>query len=454
MSQRQGVNVSELIDSTKFSSFQVRIIVLCGVIAILDGFDTQAIAFVAPVIANLWGMDVSAFGPVFGAGLLGLTIGALCFGPIADRFGRKNVIIISILIFGIFSILTVNATTVGSLFLYRFLTGVGLGGAMPNIIAMTAEFSPIRIRNTMITVMFCGFPLGAVLGGLVSAKMIPVLGWESVFYLGGILPLILIPVIMKALPESIRFLVSQGKQPERIAGILNRINPTEKCTDQDSYYLPEEKLTGFSVKHLFTNGQAKATLLLWVVFFMNLLILYFLINWLPSLLQSAGFPIEKAIISIVLLNLGGVVGGILISRRLDKKDPYRILTVTFILAALFVGIIGFVGKSILLIMILVFFSGFFVVGSQFCINALAASVYPTAVRSTGVGWALGIGRIGSIVGPVIGGIILSLKWSMMAIFLASAVPALIAAGAIYLLNGLKHKPPVTPANPNVDVQST
>jgi AAHS family 4-hydroxybenzoate transporter-like MFS transporter len=451
MSERRDINVSDLIDSAKLSSFQIRIIVLCGIIAVLDGFDTQAIAFVAPVIANLWGMDVSAFGSVFGAGLLGLTIGALCFGPIADRFGRKNVILISMLIFGIFSILTVNATTVGGLFLYRFLTGIGLGGAMPNIIAMTAEYSPGRIRNTMITVMFCGFPLGAVLGGLVSAKMIPALGWESVFYLGGILPLVLIPILLKALPESIRFLVSQGKKLESISGILNQIDPSEKRTNQDSYYLPEEKLTGFSVKHLFTNGQAKATLLLWVVFFMNLLILYFLINWLPSLLQSVGFPIEKAIISIVLLNLGGIIGGILISRRIDKKDPHRILAVTFALAALFVGIIGLVGKSILLIMILVFFSGFFVVGSQFCINALAASVYPTAVRSTGVGWALGIGRIGSIIGPVIGGIILSLKWSMMSIFLASAIPALIAAGAIYLLSVLKRNPPLIPANPNPNV---
>jgi AAHS family 4-hydroxybenzoate transporter-like MFS transporter len=451
MPNKNEVNVSELIDQEKLGRYQIWVIVLCGIIAVLDGFDTQAIAFVAPVIADTWGMKVSAFGTVFGAGLFGLTIGALFFGPVADRFGRKNVLLLSMFIFGLFALLTAGATSMNELLIYRFLTGIGLGGAMPNIIAMTAEFSPKRIRNTMITAMFCGFPFGAVLGGLISSRMIPVFGWESVFFLAGIPPLILIPLLIKVFPESIRFLVNKDVKPDRVAQILNRIKPSGQYSKDDIFFIPEVKLSGFSVKHLFTNGLAKSTLLLWVVFFMNLLILYFLINWLPSVLQQAGFPIEKAIISTVLLNLGGIIGGILISRLMDKREPYKILISSFALAFLFVAVIGFVGTSIFLVMVLAFLSGFFVVGAQFCINALASSIYPTSIRSTGVGWALGIGRIGSIVGPVLGGLMLSLNWEIKDIFLATSIPALIAAIAILMLSYNKN-PRVAISNDSIDAE--
>jgi AAHS family 4-hydroxybenzoate transporter-like MFS transporter len=431
LDKKREINVSQLIDQAKLSRFQVSIISLCALIAVIDGFDTQSIAFVAPVIAKEWGISGTAFGAVFGIGLFGLMAGSMLLGPLADRFGRKKMIILSLLFMGIFSLLTASAETITQLVIYRFLTGVGLGGAMPNIIAMTAEYSPQRIRNTMTTIMYTGFPLGAVFGGFVSAHMIPIWGWEWVFYLGGALPLLLIPVLLILFPESIRFLVNKGDQSQQVMRILNKINPAVPCQKDDVYYLPEVKVTGFSVKHLFKNGLAQNTLLLWVIYFTILLILYSLINWLPSILREAGFPIEKAIIATALFNLGGMIGGITIGRLIDKISYRNIITPSFAIGSVVVGAIGFLGSSVPLIMVMVFLSGMFVMGGIFSVQSLGASFYPTAIRTTGIGWALGIGRIGSIIGPVLGGIMLSAELALTEIFLLCGAPAIVAAIAVW-----------------------
>lgn len=428
----KAVNVSEWIDQRPLGWFQGRVILLCGLVALLDGFDTQVISFVAPEIAKLWKVEVASFAPVFAMGLFGLMLGALIMGPLADRVGRKSVITLSVLIFGIFTILTVTSESMNQLILFRFLTGLGLGGAMPNIIALTSEYSPRRLRSTMVAVMFIGLPLGGVLGGFLSASMLSSFGWKSLFYLGGVLPIILAIVIVFALPESIRFLVAKGTGSAKAAAALNKIDPSGKLDSSVSFYLPEEKAQGFTVKHLFGPERTRNTLLLWVVFFMNLLMMYFLINWLPAVLKAARFSTERAIISSTMMHLGGIFGGVVVSRLGDKMSPRTVLKWFYLLAAVAVALIGVVGNQILL-MIVIFLSGFSVVGAQFIINGLAASIYPTSVRSTGVGWALGIGRIGSIIGPVIGGLIISLKWSNSGIFVVGAIPAIFAALAVVFI---------------------
>jgi AAHS family 4-hydroxybenzoate transporter-like MFS transporter len=318
--------------------------------------------------------------------------------------------------------------------LYRFLTGLGLGGAMPNIIALTSEYSPRHRRATLVTLMFCGFPLGAVLGGLVSAPLIGAYGWPVVFYLGGILPLFLLPFLWGWLPESIRFLVVYDIRSEPPLAILRRIDPTNSYGPECRCVLTEEKAEGFSVRQLFAAGRGFATSLLWVVFFSNLLILYFLINWLPALLQQAGLPIERAIIGTVVLNAGGIIGGLILGRLVDRRPPFGILTASYAVAAMLVAAIGAVGAgAVPLLMLTILAAGFFVIGSQYCMNALAANFYPTTLRATGVGWALGVGRIGSIIGPVVGGLMLSLGWSTEQLFAAAAAPAAVAALAVFLI---------------------
>jgi AAHS family 4-hydroxybenzoate transporter-like MFS transporter len=428
------VDVAAVIDRVGLSRLQWITISLCGLVAILDGFDTQAIAFVAPVIARDLGVEMSAFGPVFGAGLLGLTVGALAFGPAADRFGRKPVIMACVFVFGMFALLTPLSHSLTTLMLYRFLTGLGLGGAMPNIIALTSEYSPKQKRATLVTLMFCGFPLGAAVGGFVSARLIAAYGWPVVFYLGGILPLLLLPLLWAALPESIRFLVARKSRPEAPLAIMRGIDPTGHYGADSRCVLDEERAEGSSIRELFTGGRAVGTVLLWIVFFSNLLILYFLINWLPAVLQQAGMPIERAIIATVVLNVGGIVGGLSLGRLVDRRRPFGVLTIAYALAAILVAAIGAVAAgAVPVLMLTIFAAGFFVIGSQYCMNALAANYYPTPVRSTGIGWALGIGRIGSIVGPVVGGVMLSLGWDLSELFAAAAAPAAVAALAVFLI---------------------
>jgi AAHS family 4-hydroxybenzoate transporter-like MFS transporter len=257
---RKIINITSTIDNARFSPFQVFVTALCAFIAMLDGFDTQAIAYVAPVIAKQWSMNVSAFGPIFRVGLLGLSIGALVFGPAADMIGRKRVILLSPAIFDAFALLTATATSFETLLLFRLLTGIGLGGAMPNIIAITSEYSPQRLRATVITVMFCGFPLGSTLGGFLAAKLIPFFGWQSVFVVGGILPILLLVVLVISLPESIRHLVAKGTTSPEVAYLLGKIDPAARYVGTQTFVLPEDKLTGFTVKHLFMKGRASMTL--------------------------------------------------------------------------------------------------------------------------------------------------------------------------------------------------
>lgn len=424
------------IDGARFGPFQLRIAALCALIAGLDGFDTQAIAYVAPSIGEAWGLDKAAFGPIFGAGLLGLTIGAFLLSPIADRIGRKAVILFCTSVFGLFALLTARAATMEQLLAYRLLTGIGLGGAMPNLIAITNEYAPSRLKATLVTVMFCGFPLGSTIGGAISAPLIARFGWEAVFVLGGVLPVILLPVLWLALPESARFLAMRQDAEARLGPILTRIDPSlapSAFIAQVRGEAPDRTRQHFPVIELFHEGRGRTTVLLWLAFFMNLLVMYFLVNWLPSLLRGLGLPLSIAIISTAVLNLGGVVGAIVLGRLIDKREPALILGLAYASSALFIVMVAYAGANVALLLAGAALAGFGVVGGQIGLNAVAASTYPTAVRATGVGWALGVGRIGSIVGPVAGGALLSLGWTSQQLILTAVIPALIAAVAVFLL---------------------
>jgi MFS transporter, AAHS family, 4-hydroxybenzoate transporter len=429
----ETVDVPTLIDEQRVSRFQRLVLALCAAVVFMDGFDAQAIGYVAPSLGKAWRLAPGALGPVFGAGLFGLMLGALIFGPVADRIGRKPVIVFCTFFFGAAALLTVTARSPESLLVWRLITGLGLGGAMPNAIALTSEYSPHRHRATMIMVMFVGFSLGSALGGALAAWLIPAYGWTAVFWLGGVLPLALVPVLVVALPESIRLLALRGTEAHRVRRLLRRINPALGFGVDVRFAVHEERPPGFPVRLLFRAGRAPATLLLWVMFFMNLLDLYFMANWLPTVIHDAGIAVEQAVIATALLQVGGIVGTLVLARLIDRFSPYRVLAATYFAAGLCIAALGSAGASIGAIMAIVFGAGFCVVGAQIGANALAAMFYPTFIRSTGVGWALGIGRIGSIVGPVVGGILLSLHWPASTLFAAGAVPAFVAALAAFTI---------------------
>jgi len=326
------------------------------------------------------------------------------------------------------------------LLFYRLLTGIGLGGAMPNLIAITNEYAPVRLKATLVTIMFCGFPLGSTIGGLVSAPLIARFGWESVFVCGGILPLILIPILWIAMPESARFLAMKADGEKKLARILRRIDPKLNPADFIAQIRGEAD-TGaarkFPIFELFRGRRAPTTFLLWLAFFMNLLVMYFLVNWLPSLLRGLGLSLEIAIASTAILNLGGVVGAIMLGRLIDKFEPAIVLGLAYLASVGFILIIAYSGTNVALLLAGAAAAGFGIVGGQIGLNAVAASTYPGAIRSTGVGWALGVGRIGSILGPVAGGALLGFGWSSQQLLLTAMGPAVIAAVAVFLLRAVR-----------------
>lgn len=429
------IDVADFIDQQPVGRFQLKLLLTCAAVLFLDGFDTQAIGYVAPVLAKEWGLTKGALGPVFSAGLFGLMIGALLFGPLADRIGRKRIIIASTLAFGIGALITAFVRDVETLLVVRFLTGLGLGGAMPNAIAMTSEFNPRRRRATMVMIMFCGFSVGAALGGVLAAALIPQFGWRSVFVIGGIAPLLLVPILALRLPESVRFLALTGRANARVAGLLSRISPNVRFPPATQFVVHEPHLPGIPVLHLFREGRTLVTLLLWLIFFMSLLDLYFLSNWLPTVLNDLGVSVSSSAAIGSMLQVGGVVGTFALGSIIDRFS-FRALALVYFVAVFAVGAIGQLGHSIVFVTMAIFAAGFCVVGGQIAANGLAATFYPTSVRATGVGWALGIGRVGSIVGPLVGGMLLTMKWSTAEVFMAAAAAALCAALAAFFLSRL------------------
>lgn len=340
-------------------------------------------------------------------------------------------IIVCTIVFGAFTIGAATTTSFGGLLAYRFIAGLGLGGAMPNGIALTAEYSPTRRRATVVMIMFTGFSLGAAFGGAVAASLIPGYGWRSVWYVGGILPLLLVPVQYFALPESIRFLIVTEADNARVAALLRRLAADFIPPRGATYDVDEAHAHGIPVAHLFRNKRAFGTFMLWIMFFTNLLSIFFLQNWIPTMAHDSGLTIRTAVIVGTMFQVGGVLGSILIGWPIDKYGPYGIITLLFAGAVVFVALIGWTAGAAPALMALTFGAGFCIIGGQNSANALAAIFYPTAMRATGVGWALGIGRIGGILGPLIASALLAAHMSYGLLFLLGAISPLVSTIAVF-----------------------
>ena len=421
--------ISEIIDKRSMGRYQIWTMALCGTVIVLDGFDTQSIGFLAPFMAESLHIPIKNFGPIFVFALIGLMISSMLSGPIADRLGRKWPIVTCTLIFGLFAMLTARCTTFNELIACRFLTGLGLGGALSNSVALMSEYAPKRLLAVIVSIMFCGMPTGAVLATRVSAVMLPRWGWQSVFYAGGVLPLTLTVLLIAILPESVRYLEVSGANQRKISKILARISP-ELGGAPISRSEQQDLRRKAPVVNLFTEGRAAGTILLWIPFFMNLLILYYVVFWLPALLRQTGYPVSAGATAIMLFSLSGIAGSFVEGNLMNRWGAFTVLLIEFVCTTLLIASLAY-STSFLLTMTITFALGFMVQGAQGGLSAVAATFYPTSIRSTGIGWCLGIGRIGSIVGPMIGGFMLKLDWTPREILLAGSIPALCAAAATF-----------------------
>ena len=422
------LHVQEVIDARPLSRLQFYAISLCMLTAVLDGFDTQVIGMLAPVMSRSLDVPAAHFGPVFSAGLVGMLIGAVTLGPLADRYGRKRLIVLSSIIFGALSLATAFAQNIEQLLLLRLATGIGLGGALPNAIALASEYAPKRHARTIVSTLMCGMPLGATIGGGVSAMLLPVYGWPSVFVAGGALPLIAALLSIRFMPESPGFLVLRADKRVQLDSIVRRIAP-----DVDPAAVRANatgKPTRVPLRELFARGRAMQTALLWVPYFMNLVVLYFIVSWMPAVLVGAHQTVGTGIEAVALFSLGGVAGCLVQGPLMNRFGMRRTMLCQLIGYMLLAIALARTADDPTLVIGISLLMGVVVQGVQAGLNALATEIYPTHMRATGVGCAVGIGRIGSISGPLLGGWLLQLHWTASEVFLAGIAPALAAAIAI------------------------
>ena len=427
------IDLSHFIDEHRFSRYQWRVLALCVLLQVCDGIDLQAIGYTGPGIRAELGPTLAEMGWVFSSGLIGMACGALLLGPLADKIGRRIVLIASVFLFGAFSFAIAFAGNAWELMALRFCAGLGFGGALPNSLGMVAEHVPNRLRYTIMGLTSLGFIGGGAVSGWIALALVPSYGWRSVFVVGGAAAIVTSVVLIVWLPESLRFLAGKPGQEARVRAILGKIDPAFPVPPHATFTVIDEQRRGLPVRHLFTEGRTVLTLPFWFAAFFTLLDLYLLVNWIPILIKDEGLPVAQGVFIASLFQVGagfaGVTGGFL----MDWFRPFRVMAAFAIGGALAVTTLGLVGPRPELLMVASFVSGFFIIGCQGCLNFSTATLYPTYVRITGAGWMLGIGRIGSILGPLIGGTVLSLALPAGALFYVAALPMLcVLAAALFL----------------------
>ena len=432
---RARIDVSRVVDDSRVGGFQLGVFALCAGALIMDGFDVQSWGYVAPSVFAEWHIP-SAAGRVGSSALFGLLLGLICFSMLADRIGRRPVLIGTTIYFGVLTLATSQVHSLGELLAVRFLAGFGLGATMPNAMALVSEYSPKRARVTAMLIVSSMFTVGAAIAGFVAAWLIPSFGWRAVFYVGGTIPLVVGVAMWLALPESMQFLTLRRKRLDDVCRWLRRIAPTAPEPAAADYVVAEEPGRGVPIVRLFHAGRASATALLWIVMFMNLLNIYFLATWLPTIASEMGFGTSASVLVGTTLQVGGIVGAFVLGPPIRRFGFFAVLAASFLAAGASIAAIG-QAHDAAFVFAVVFVAGFGVLGGQAGLNALGASLYPTDLRATGVGAASGVGRTGSVLGPVLAEIMRS-RWTTEQLFLAAAVPALISAIAILSMRATRN----------------
>jgi AAHS family 4-hydroxybenzoate transporter-like MFS transporter len=422
-----------MIDEQKLGRFNANVLFWSFLAMFADGYEITAMAFVAPELVRHWGIEAASLGPVFSASLFGIFFGAPLLGYIGDRYGRKTAIIIGCLICGFATLAMVFAANLQQLLLLRVVTGIGIGGLMPNTVSLTSELSPKRFRAMLIVLMFTGITLGGATPSVIAAWLVPQFGWQVLFLIGGIVPLIVAVGIVFALPESVKFLALRPDRREELVRVARQVRPDLSFSESVVFELQQSMAgRGIGLRQIFSQGLHFITPLLWFCFGMTLMANYFLNSWMPVLFGQMGLPPDEAAIASGVYHVGGTLGGLLISVLIDRYG-FIVIAMLLLLGGPVVASIGIASLSYSVLLVLSLAAGICVLGAQFGNNAAAGLLYPTEIRAKAVGWAFSMGRFGSILGPLVGGMLLARNWPLPDLFLAAAAPIVCAAVAAMIM---------------------
>lgn len=428
------INVQQFLNENKFSSYQWMIFAVCFLVAFFDGMDTAAIGYIAPSLLDDWGLEKKQLAPVLSAALFGLAIGAVSFGPVADKIGRKVVLTFSVFLFSAMCVASAYAQDLTQLTILRFITGLGLGAAMPNAVTLLTEFCPAQKRATIVNTMYCGFPIGAAAGGFFASWLIPEFGWCTALFWCGALPLILSVIMLFILPRSPSYLVVKKQPAEQICKILKRINPAANL-DNATFVVDEKKGAQQSknpMAMVMGSHFRAGSILLWASYFLGLIIFYAMINWMPVIFKEAQMPVDLGPKISGLFALGGL-GAITNGYLMDKFNGNKLIGFMSFMTAISVAFIGWsIGQGLSLLIAVVLIAGVFQNTAQSSLPALAAKFYPTECRTTGVSWMLGIGRFGAIAGTFLTGQLLAWKLDFVTVFIILAIPSLLMTACLML----------------------
>ena len=452
MQPSRQLNIQSFLDARPLGAFQWRILLLCLTVLILDGFDVVIMSFIAPALVADWGIPRESLGMVMSAGLFGLALGALGGGPLADRFGRRRVIIGAVFFFGVMSILSAWAPNLLILSILRFLTGLGLGASQPNAATLASEYAPRKYRSLMVTVVYCGFTLGAAGGGFLANAIMAMHGWPAILIFGGIVPVLFAGLLCVILPESAKYLVVKQTRRHELERIANAIEPgiADSTTE---FVTPEREHSGQrSVNLILSRPHIVVTLALWVGLFMNLMTVYFLNSWLPIIVKDDGFSLADAALVGAMMQVGGTMGNIVIGWEMDRFKSHRVMIGTLLGAAILTVSMGLVSPGLYELMALVFLLGFCINSTNTGWTAMAAVYYPTEMRATGTSWMTGVGRFGAILGAYIGAVLLGMKWDFNNLFMILTVPIAFAIFAAFVKGRSGKAHPSTPVQSNLDVK--
>jgi len=422
------IDVHRLADEARFNAFHGLVLFWCALIIIFDGYDLAVAGIALPSIMKDMGVDATSAGFMVSSALFGMMVGAIFLGTAADRIGRRRTIAICIALFSIFTAAAGFTSDPVTFSVTRFLAGLGIGGVMPNVVAQMTEYSPRRIRSTMVTLMFSGYAVGGMLAAVLGKGLIETWGWSSVFIAAGA-PVLLIPFVLKWLPESMPFLIKAGRF-EELQNIVARLEPAYQPLPGDRFALPAaDRADDAPIRHLFQQGRGLSTAMFWIAFFMCLFMVYALSSWLAKLMAGAGYSLGSALTFVLVLNFGAIVGAIGGGLLADRFPIKRVLVTFYALAAVSIALLGYPLPTAALYL-LVAMAGATTIGTQIVAYAYVGQFYPMAVRSTGIGWASGVGRSGAILAPIVIGMLVAMHLPLQQNFLVIAVPALIAALAV------------------------